>query len=514
MTDQIDTNNLMTAQNEAPPILELHGVSKRYGGAVALDNVDFDLRGGEVHGLVGENGAGKSTMMKLLAGVFNDYSGEMRLNGQPVRFASPADAQARGIGMVYQELSTFQHLTVAENLFSRKVPTRAGLVDWRGMNRTAQAHLQELGLAIDVTDMMGQLSVGTQQLVEIARVIFSGAQIIILDEPTSALSVPETRRLFEFIARLKAQGKTVIFISHFLEDVLEVTDRITVLKNARKVATLATPGVTKHQLVELMIGSDAKILQQMYEQDRAVAKQVTAARGPLALNVQGLARPGAFQAVSFQLYKGEILGLFGFMGAGQIQLARCLFGAEQPASGEITLNSRKINLKNTTIARDAGIAYVPENRRNSLMLQQEIFKNITLAHLGKLLRGLVRQGPEISIAETQIAQVGVRPPRPLLAAGALSGGNQQKVVLAKWLTQQPQVLILNEPTRGMDVGAKDEVLTIVEQLRGQGVAILLITTEPETIVRIADRSLVMSKGQMTAELSGDELTKENLMKNA
>ena len=206
------------------PILELRGVSKRYGGAVALADVDFALRPGEVHGLVGENGAGKSTMMKLLSGVYNDYVGEMRLNDQVVRFTSPADAQARGIGMVYQELSTFQHLTVAENLFSRKPPARAGLVNWKRMNQEAQAHLHELGLDIDVTHVMGRLAVGTQQLVEIARVIFSGAQIIILDEPTSALSGPETRRLFAFIARLKTQGKTVIFISHFLEDVLEVTD--------------------------------------------------------------------------------------------------------------------------------------------------------------------------------------------------------------------------------------------------------------------------------------------------
>ncbi len=257
------------------PILELRGVSKRYGGAVALADVDFDLRAGEVHGLVGENGAGKSTMMKLLAGVYSDYAGEMLLNGQGVRFASPADAQARGIGMVYQELSTFQHLTVAENLFSRKPPSHGGLINWSRMNQEAQAHLRELGLNLDVTHRMGQLSVGTQQIVEIARVIFSGAKIIILDEPTSALSIPETRRLFNFIATLKAQGKTVIFISHFLEDVLEVTDRITVLKNARKVATLDKQGVTKHNLVELMIGSDAKILQQMYEQEQAPIRAAT-----------------------------------------------------------------------------------------------------------------------------------------------------------------------------------------------------------------------------------------------
>jgi ribose transport system ATP-binding protein len=499
---------------QTSPILELRNVSKRYGGAVALAEVDFELRAGEVHGLVGENGAGKSTMMKLLAGVYHDYTGEMWLHQELVRFSSPADAQARGIGMVYQELSTFQHLTVAENLFSRQPPVRAGLIDWRRMNRVAQDHLRELGLTIDVTQTMGRLSVGTQQIVEIARVIFSGAQIIILDEPTSALSGPETRRLFDFIATLKAQGKTVIFISHFLEDVLEVTDRITVLKNARKVATLDTAGVTKHQLVELMIGNDAKLLQQMYEQAPDVAVRQRRQVGDVALAVQGLTRPGAFEQISFELHKGELLGLFGFMGAGQIPLARALFGAEPPAGGTILLDGRPLHLTNTTRARAAGIAYVPENRRNSLMLGQEIYKNITLAHLGRLLRGLLNQRAELAIAEAQITSVGVRPPQPLLPAGALSGGNQQKVVLAKWLTQQPNVLILNEPTRGMDVGAKDEVLTIVQRLRDQGVAILLITTEPETIVRIADRALVMRKGQLTAELSGSELTKENLMRNA
>ena len=234
----------------------------------------------------------------------------------------------------------------------------------------------------------------------------------------------------------------------------------------------------------------------------------------MALRVEQLHRPGAFHDISFSLQKGEILGLFGFMGAGQIQLARCLFGAERPSSGVITVNKRKLNLKNTTVAKQAGIAYVPENRRHSLMLSQEIYKNITLAHLGHLVGGLLNQRTELAVARRQIEQVGVRPPRPMLPAGSLSGGNQQKVVLAKWLTQQPQILILNEPTRGMDVGAKDEVLTIVQKLRDQGVAILLITTEPETIVRIADRSLVMSKGQLTAELGGAELTKENLMRHA
>jgi ribose transport system ATP-binding protein len=505
-------------EQAAAPILELRTVSKRYGGAIALEGVDFDLLPGEVHGLIGENGAGKSTMMKLLSGVYSDYSGELLLDGQPARFASPADAQARGIGMVYQELSTFPHLTVAENLFSRRPPGRAGLIDWGRMVREAQAHLRALQMDIDVTARMGELSVGTQQIVEIARVIFSGARIIMLDEPTSALSPPETRRLFEFIATLKRQGKTIIFVSHFLEDVLEVADRITVLKNSRKVTTLEARGTTKHQLVELMIGADAKILQQMYEDEAGVAARRRArALGEPVLDVEHLSRPGAFGDISFVLRGGEILGLFGFMGAGQIQLARCLFGAQQPSAGKILLDGRPLRLKNTTDARNAGIAYVPENRRDTLMLGQEIFKNITLAHLGTLLRGLVSVRAEVAIAREQVENVGVKPAGPelpMLPVGSLSGGNQQKVVLAKWLTKRPKLLILNEPTRGMDVGAKDEVMTIVQELRDKGVAILLITTEPETILSVADRALVINKGSITAELGGQDLTKENLMKHA
>jgi ribose transport system ATP-binding protein len=365
---------------------------------------------------------------------------------------------------------------------------------------------------------MGELSVGTQQIIEIARVIFSGARIIMLDEPTSALSPPETRRLFEFIATLKSQGKTIIYVSHFLEDVLEVSDRITVLKNSRKVTTLPAQGATKHQLVELMIGADAKILQQMYEENAGVAAvRKQRDHGAAVLAVEQLGRAGAFEDISFTLHSGEILGLFGFMGAGQIQLARCLFGAERPSAGQVRLDGKPLNLKSTTRARDAGIAYVPENRRDTLMLGQEIYKNITLPHLGSLLRGLLNRRAELTIAHDQCESVGVRPAGPglpLLPVGALSGGNQQKVVLAKWLTREPRVLILNEPTRGMDVGAKDEVMTIVQALRGRGVAILLITTEPETILGIADRALVMSKGGISAELSGEQLTKEQLMKHA
>jgi ribose transport system ATP-binding protein len=496
------------------PLLTLRGVSKRFGGVLALDNVNFDLESGEVHGLIGENGAGKSTMMKLLAGVYSDYDGEMRLGGEAVRFSSPADAQKRGIGMVYQELSTFSHLTVAENIFGRNLPKKRGFVDWKGLNRVAQEHMTELGLDIDVTTPMGTLPVGNQQLVEIARVIFSGAKSIILDEPTSALSPPETRRLFDFIKALKGQGKTLVFISHFLDDVLQTTDRISVLKNSRNVATLATKDTTKQQMVELMIGGDAASLKPMYTASGGAVARTHTSSADDVLVAQGITKFGAFSDVSFALRKGEILGLFAFMGAGQSQLARCMFGAELLDAGTLALDKKPLKLTNTTRARAAGIGFVPEDRRNALMMQKEIFKNITVAHLRKLVPFWVNEKAEVEIAKEQIKNVGVRPPNPILPVGALSGGNQQKVVLAKWLTQKPRVLILNEPTRGMDVGAKEEVITIVKRLREQGVAILLITTEPEGVLTIADRALVMRKGRITAELGGTELTKENLMNNA
>jgi ribose transport system ATP-binding protein len=506
------------------PFIRLRGGRKRFGGVLALDGVDFDLGPGEVHGVVGENGAGKSTLMKLLAGAYADYDGELSVGGEPRRFASPADAQAAGIGMVYQELTAFSHLTVAENIFGRHPPTRRGFVSWRATNRIAGQHLSELGLDIDVTSRMGSLPVGTQQLVEIARVIFSGARWIILDEPTSALSPPETKRLFHFMSRLKQQGRGLIFISHFLDDVLEISDRVTVLKNSRRVATLAAGEADKHRLVALMIGADSSSLNLSYESSPtaparapggAVAEPGAATDLPReVLRVERLSKRGAFTDISLSLGQGEVLGCFAFMGAGQTTLGRCLFGADRADAGTVLLGGKVLRLTSTTRARAAGIAFVPEDRRSALMMSKEIFKNITLAHLARILPWWLREPRELAIADVQMKSVGVRPHDPHLPVGALSGGNQQKVVLAKWLTETPRVLILNEPTRGMDVGAKEEVLGVVRRLRAQGVAIFLISTEPETVLSLADRALVMRKGQFTAELTGAALTKENLMKTA
>jgi len=483
-------------------------VTKRFGGAVALTGVDFELVPGEIHGLLGENGAGKSTLMKILAGVHRPDEGEILLRGEAVRFASPAEAKARGIGMIYQELSLIGALSVAENVFLGSQPTRGGIVDWGGMRAAAGRQLRELGIDVDVSARLGTLPLGIQQMVEIARVVFSGAEVVILDEPTSALSAPEAERLFTLMRELKGRGTSLIFISHFLEDVLAVADRVTVLKNARKVATLPTAGLTKRRLIDLMIGREATVLAVSYEEGVTLPPPVA---GEPVLEVAGLSVPGALRGIDLSVRAGEIVGLFGYLGAGMTDLARVLFGQERAGAGTIRLDGRPIAPRSSTEAKRLGIAYLSENRRGSLFPREAIYKNVTLAHLDRLLPPLFRQRPEVAIAGPVIERTGVRPPDPLLAAGHLSGGNQQKVVLARWLTRQPRLLILNEPTRGMDVGAKREVLDLIKELKAEGVAILLLSTEPETVMAESDRIVVLSKGRVRREFAGERVSKDVLM---
>jgi ribose transport system ATP-binding protein len=506
-------SSLIASEQDGPePILAFRGVTKRFGGATALDNVDFELLPGEIHGLVGENGAGKSTLMKILSGVHTPDEGEIVLRGEVVKFATPAESRARGIGMIYQELSCMPALTVAENVFLGSQPTtRSGLIDWKKMRRDAGEHLDALGIDIDVTGPLRSLSLGGQQLVEIARVVFSGATIVVLDEPTSALSGPEAIRLFATMAELKARGASLVFISHFLEDVLAVSDRVTVLKNSRKVATLPTAGLTKHQIIQLMIGRDAETLAESYEGGVTLPLASTA---PPVLEVEGLSLTGEFADVTFDARPGEILGIFGNLGAGMTEVARVLFGRDRLTSGTIRLDGKPIAPKTTREAKRLGIAYLSENRRATIFPRHEIFKNITLAHLDEIVGGVIRRSREVAIAGDLAKRTGVRPPDPILAAGNLSGGNQQKVALAKWLTMQPKVLILNEPTRGMDVGAKREVLDLIKALKAEGVAIILISTEPETVLAESDRILVMAKGQIAKEFAGERVSKDLLMSYA
>ncbi len=483
------------------------GVTKTFGGVQALREVDFDLVPGEIHGLVGENGAGKSTMMKIIAGVYHGFEGEMRVDGKPVHLRSPADALAAGIGMVHQELSIVSDLTVAENVFLGVQPMMAGgVIDWRRMKREAKAQLASLGLDIDPNTRMGSLPVGLQQLIELSRVLFSGARIIILDEPTSALSPPEVKRLFDALRRLRNQGRTIVFISHFLDDVLEISDRITVFRNGRKVITENTSALTKDSVISHMIGRGTA---EMHMGEFTELTGDDSRR--VVLEARELSDGIMMKDISLKLRAGEITGVYGFMGCGQVELSRALFGKGSLTGGSILLDGKPVRLRSTAAARRAGIAYVPENRGMMLFRTEPVFKNASIAILGRIHRVLLKPKREREITETHIKDLQIRPPKTDIALGNLSGGNQQKVALAKWLTYLPKVLILSEPTRGMDVGAKEDVIRIVKSLRDKGVAILVLSTEPETILTLADRVTVLKRGTVAKEFTSGRLEKADLL---
>lgn len=492
-----------------PNVLEMTGIGKTFGGVVALRDVDFALRGGEIHGLVGENGAGKSTLMKIIAGVHAEHAGTMRVNGRDVTFRSAHDALAAGIGMVHQELSVVPELTVAENVFLGVQPVnRLGLVDWPTMFRQAREQLGRLGIDVDVRATMGSLPLGVQQLIELGRVLFSGAEIIILDEPTSALSPPEIERLFEILRRLRETGKSLIFISHFLDDVLAICDSVTVFRNGRKIATTPAADVDKLWIIEQMIGRGHEDLEESYLGERMLE---SAPQSKIVLESHGLGKLGAFSDVSMNVRAGEVLGIYGFMGSGQLEFARALYGKIMPDSGTIAVDGKRLRARNTATAKHAGVALVPESRRSMLFALEPVYKNVSISILERLSAMLLRPNAERRIAEEHATQLHIRPPRVDLPLGTLSGGNQQKVALARWLAYVPKVLVLCEPTRGMDVGAKDDVVKIVRGLRDAGIAIIVVSTEPETVLSLADRIIVMKKGAIVREFTGETVSKDRLL---
>lgn len=496
----------------APQLLELSGITKSFGGVTALRDVHFQLAPGEIHGLVGENGAGKSTLMKIIAGVLTDYQGEMRLDGQRVRYTSPRDARSAGIGMVHQELSAVRALSVAENVHLGVQPlNRFGFIDWHAMQRTAYEHLKSLGIDIDPRLPMGSLPLGLQQLVEIARVLFSGARIVILDEPTSALSPPEIERLFGLLRHLRTANRSIVYISHFLDDVLAICDRVTVFRNGRTVATEPCTAIDKRWVIDRMIGAGHAGLEESYLSDILLPSRRDA---HVVLSLQALGRNDAYDDVSLQVRAGEILGIYGFLGSGQLELARTLFGRLPADSGRIFLGGRPVHLSSTTRARRAGMAFLPESRHMMLFASEPVFKNVTIAILDRINRLWLRPKVERGIAERHVRRMNIRPPHVGRALGTLSGGNQQKVALAKWLTHLPRVLVLSEPTRGMDVGAKDDVVNIVRGLRDQGVAIVVTSAEPETVLSLADRILVMKKGRIVREFVDEPISKDRLLEAA
>jgi len=492
--------------------LNAEGSGNVLGGRWRWTGVDFDLAAGEVHGVVGSNGAGKSTLMKILAGALPDHEGTVQIDGSPAALASPAEALARGIAMVYQELSGIGQLSVAENLFLGRQPmTDWGKIDWRGMNDRARRFLTEMEIDIDVCRRLDRFPLVIRQMVEIARGLHSGARVLILDEPTSSLSPPETRRLFALLAQLAARGVAIVFISHFIEDVLEICDRVTILKDGRRVEASRAADLDKHRIIHTMLGQRLEGAAAAYERAVTLPARTTAAP---VVEVAGLTLVCAFEQINLSVSPGECLGLYGFAGAGHQELAHAIAGSIAAASGQIRLGGVLLPPGNIHRAVQRGMVLVAADRAITLVRGSEIYKNVTLSHLQRAVGEWLSRAREINAVRPVLDRVLCRPPQPQLKAGNLSGGNQQKVVLAKWLLGPVRVLVLEEPTRGMDVGAKEEIMRLVRDLKNQGTAVILASTEPELVLAHSDRIITFRRGRITGEFSGTTVDKTALLKHA
>ncbi len=488
-------------------LLELRGVTKYYPGVTALDGVDFEAAPGVVHAIVGENGAGKSTLLRLIAGADAPDAGVIRWDGAPVRFASPRDALRRGITIIYQELALVPTLGADANIFLGIEPRRRGVLDRERMTARAAEALHELGLFIDPREPVGRLSVARQQLVELARALVRDARLVALDEPTAALTAHEVAHLVAQIERLRERGISIIFVSHRLDEVRRVANTVTVLRDGRRVWVGPAAGLDEAALVRRMVGRDVA-----YER-RPPARPPEAA--PL-LEVRGLSREGAFRDVSLTLRRGEIVGLAGLIGAGRTPLARAIAGLEPWDSGTVRLAGRAYRPRQPREAIALGVVYLPEDRkRDGLVLGMRVRENVTLPVLHRFTRaGRVRAPAEAEAAQRAVAAVDLRPPDVERATHTLSGGNQQKVVLAKWLLTDADVLLFDEPTRGVDVGAKTELHRQIRALADAGKAVLLISSELPELLALADRVLVLREGRVVTELGGEALSAEQVMAHA
>ena len=481
----------------------LVGVAKRFDATQALDDVSLDLRPGEVHGLVGENGAGKSTLVKILAGVHQPDSGAVLLDGEEITLHGPAQARALGIAVVHQEPRLFPDLTVAENVFIGHAPGGAlGTIDWGAMRRQAVAIFAGLGVRMDPGAIVRGLSMADQQLIEIAKALSIEARVLILDEPTASLSAHEVERLFTIVRQTRDRGVAVLFVSHRLDEVFELCDRATVLRDGKHVVTAATSDLSPADLVRHMVGRTVSLF-----------PKVESPVGDVLLEVDGLSRGDAFRDVSFSVRAGEILGFAGLVGAGRTEVARVLFGIDRADAGEIRLGGRAVSFASPSAALAAGIAYVPEDRhQDGLVLDFPIASNVTLPILSRLFPRLVmRTSTERAIGARYVDQLHIRATSVDQLASALSGGNQQKVVLGKWLASEPRVLILDEPTRGIDIGAKVEVHRIISELAASGLAIILISSDLPEVLAMSDRILVLHEGAVAAEIPRADATEESVM---
>jgi rhamnose transport system ATP-binding protein len=489
---------------EDPPIFRLRNVTKHFGGVKAVEDVDFDLRAGEVHALVGENGAGKSTLMKIVHGLYTPDEGTLEVGGEFVEFSSPRDAEAAGIAMIPQELDLFPELSVTENLYvGRHRPrTRWGTLDRATMQAEARERLRSLGVDLDVTTTVKWLSAANQQIVAIARALIGEARAVVMDEPTASLTERETQQLFRIISDLRSREVGVVYISHRLEEVFTISDRITVLRDGHHITTAPASELDAEELVRLMVGRPLNELFSRHPHEL----------GEVALEVHGLGRDGEFQDIDLIVRRGEIVGLAGLVGAGRSEVAQTIFGIRQPQSGEILVEGGVVKITSPQAAMERGIFYVPEERRSQgLILPFSIKNNITLSILDRISRlGFVPRA-ERQTADRFVRELSIRGAKISDPVSRLSGGNQQKVVLAKSLAREPSILLLDEPTRGIDVGAKSEIYRLIDDLAKEGKAILLISSELEEVLSMSDRILVMREGHITGEFKREEATQENVM---
>jgi rhamnose transport system ATP-binding protein len=482
--------------------IELRAVSKSFAGIKVLNAVSFDIRPGEVHALMGENGAGKSTLIKIMAGLHQADEGEIRVNGQAVKFSSPRDAHSAGIATVHQELLLFPELTVAENIFLGQTPkTALGTIDWQTMRRRARELLEALDSGdLDIDQKVASLSVGNRQRIEIARALAQDARVLIMDEPTAALAEHDVQRLMSIVRSLCARGVAIVYVSHRMPEIFSLAHRVTVLRDGQHVATKPVSEVDEAQLVSMMVG---RSIDRLYP-----AKQ--GKDGDVILELEDVSYRTAVHNISLKLKRGEILGLAGLVGSGRTETALTIFGITPASSGQILIDGKPVTIASPEAARDLGIAYVPEDRgHQGLIRAQTIGENIALANLKNLMRGLFVDARRVTAeAKTAISRFGIRARGPEQPVRQLSGGNQQKVVLGKWLATNPRILIMDEPTRGIDVGAKAEIHLLMRKLAGEGMAILMISSELPEVLGMSDRVLVMNAGRIVAEFDKAHATAE------
>lgn len=491
--------------NEMDNMINMTDICKSFSGNAVLKNVHFSLQKGEIHALMGENGAGKSTLMKIMSGIYTRDSGTVEVKGKKVEFTSPKQAEAEGIAVIHQELNILPHLSIADNLFLGREETvgRTGILKTKEMERKTKKILGDLGLDMDPSLPASTLSVGQQQLVEIGKALSMEAEMIIMDEPTAALTDREIETLFVTIRELQKRGVSFVYISHRMEEIFSLCDRITILRDGEFVGERKISDTSFEEIVQLMVGRELG--------DRFPER--SSAIGDVKLSVKGLSRKACFEDISFDIHKGEIVSIAGLMGAGRTEVAQSLFGYKKADSGTVELDGKPVKIDNPQKAKELGIGYVTEDRKTEgLIVDFTVEENISMANFETISKkGLLSKDKERSLYDRMVKRLGIRTSGPEQAAKSLSGGNQQKVVIAKWLGIEPDVLILDEPTRGVDVGAKKEIYSIINELAAKGVAILMISSELPEVIGMADRVLVMHEGKLTADVPKQEMTQETIM---